>query len=193
MNGNPELLDEDLEAMASGLKAKVEDAMDRYQFSSALTEIWKLVARTNKYIDETAPWALGKDPEKKARLATVLYHLAESLRIISILIAPFMPETMPKIQAQIGAQGDAVTWDSAGQWGLLPSNATLQKGEILFPRIDVEKEIAALNELLPAKAAPKLAQPKEEIPQIKIDDFQKIELRVAKVKACEPVKRAKSF
>ena len=189
----PELLDEDLEALASGLKAKVEDAMDRYQFSSALTEIWKLVSRTNKYIDETAPWALGKDPKKKARLATVLYHLAESLRIISILIAPFMPETTPKIQAQIGAQGDAVTWDSAGQWGLLPSNATLQKGEILFPRIDVEKEIAALNELLPAKAAPKPAQPKEEIPQIMIDDFQKIELRVAKVKACEPVKRAKKL
>ena len=188
-------LDSDLIQMASGLKARVEEAMDRYQFSAALTEIWRLVARTNKYIDETAPWALGKDPEKQGRLAAVLYHLAESLRIISILLTPFMPETAAKIQAQIGAAGEAVSWESAGRWGVLPASAVLQKGEILFPRIDVEKEIAALNELLPAKAmqAPAPKEEKESAPQIKIEDFSKVELRVARVKACEPVKRAKKL
>ncbi len=187
-------VDDNLVEMASALKAKVEESMDKYQFSAALADIWRLVARTNKYIDETAPWALGKDESKKARLATVLYHLAESLRIISILIAPFLPETAPKIQAQIGVEGELATWDAAGSWGLLPAGAALQKGEILFPRIDVEKEIAALNELLPHKPAPAVPEKKEEpMAQITIGDFQKVELRVAKVAACEPVKRAKKL
>ena len=192
-------LDQDLVAMATSLRGRYEESMDGFQFSNALAEVWKLIARSNKYIDETMPWALGKAPDKAPRLAAVLYNLCECLRIVSILITPFMPETAPKIQAQIGAGADVCNWDSADQWGLLPADAVVSKGEALFPRIDVAKEIAELDEILIQKPAekkaeaPKREQPVEGVAMIGIDDFAKVELRVAEIVACEPVKRAKKL
>ena len=192
-------LDQELIFMATSLRERYEANMDGFQFSNALAEVWKLIARSNKYIDETMPWALGKDPEKAPRLAAVLYNLCECLRIVSILVTPFMPETAPKIQAQIGAGAAVCNWESAGQWGLLSDSAAISKGETLFPRIDVAKEIAELDEILIQKPAEKKAEtqeqkePAEGVAMIGIDDFAKVELRVAEIKTCEPVKRAKKL
>ncbi len=194
-------IDEELIAMASSLRDKYEENMDHYQFSLALSDIWKLISRCNKYIDETMPWALGKDPDKKARLSAVLYHLCECLRIVSILIGPFMPDTSKKIQESIDASGAITDWESASKWGLLPGDAKIKKGEMLFARIDVAKEIAELDELLlknDAKKetkAPKVSSDKkvQSIAEIGIKDFAKVELKVAKVVSCEPVKRAKKL
>ena len=190
-----EPVDDELIALASGLRDRCDKAIDGYQFSTALAEIWKVVARSNKYIDETAPWVLGKDEGKRARLAAVLYNLCESLRIVSVLLTPFMPETAPRIQKQLGLSGDSVTYETAGTWGVTPVDAVVEKGETLFPRIDVDKEIEALNALIPNPMEQKKAEkPKiEELAQIAIDDFAKVELRAAKVLACEPVKRAKKL
>ena len=198
-------LDNELIEMASTLRDRCDAAIDKYQFSNALAEIWKLIARSNKYIDETMPWALGKDESKKARLAAVMSNLCESLRIVSILLAPFMPQTTPRIQEQLGVSGDAVTYENAGKWGVLPEGTEIRKGETLFPRIDVNKEIEELNKLIPNPMDKKKEEAKAEAPkaeekaapagvaQIGIDDFGKVELRVAEVIACEPIKRAKKL
>lgn len=187
--------DDDLIALATATKAKVEAYADEMQFSSALTELWALISRTNKYIDETAPWVLAKDEANRARLAAVMYNLCEAIRIISILVSPFLPHTAPKIQAQLGAPADVLSWEQAGEWGLLPDGFSVQKGEIIFPRIDIAKELAELEaQQKAAREAKEQAQRKAEgIAQISIDDFAKVELRVAEVKDCEPVKRAKKL
>ena len=192
-------IDDEIISMALELRKKCDEAVDGYQFSVALTEIWKLVARANKYIDETAPWALGKDETKQSRLAAVLYNLCEVLRIASILIRPFLPDTAPKIQEQLGASADALTYEAAAKWGVLPSDAKITKGEALYPRIDVEKEIEELNRLIPNPAAKAEEKPAgdakkpEGVAQIGIDDFAKVDLRAAFVKACEPVKGSKKL
>lgn len=189
-------VDDELISMAQALRANCDKAVDGYQFSVALTEIWKVIARANKYIDETAPWALAKDESKKARLAAVLYNLCETLRIISILLAPFIPETAAKMQKQLGVSADELTYESAGKWGVLPADAVIEKGDALFPRIDVEKEIEELNKLIPnpaAKAEKASAQKPEGVAQIAIDDFAKVDLRAATVKACEPIKKSKKL
>mgnify|MGYP004519185679 CR=1 FL=1 len=190
-----EEIDKELIDMALSLKGKYEGHMEHFQFSSALGDIWKLISRCNKYIDETMPWVLGKDPDKKARLACVLYNLCESLRIISILLSPFMPETAPKIQTQIGCSGDCVSFEAAAKWGLITSENKIKKGETLFPRIDVEKEIEELNKLIEEsnKSVKKEKDSIEGIAQIGIEDFCKIELKVAKIEACEKVKKAKKL
>ncbi len=187
--------DDDLIALATATKAKVEAYADEMQFSSALTELWALISRTNKYIDETAPWVLAKDEANRARLAAVMYNLCEAIRIISILVSPFLPHTAPKIQAQLGAPADVLSWEQAGEWGLLPDGFSVQKGEIIFPRIDIAKELAELEaQQKAAREAKEQAQRKAEgVAQISIDDFAKVELRVAEVKDCEPVKRAKKL
>jgi methionyl-tRNA synthetase len=189
-------IDDELISMALDLRRKCDEAVDSYQFSVALTEIWKLIARANKYIDETAPWVLGKDETKQARLAAVLYNLCEVLRIVSILLKPFLPDTAPKIQQQIGAGADVLTYEAAAKWNLLPADTTIVKGDALFPRIDVAKEIEELNRLIPnpaEKAAEKPAEKPEGVAQIGIDDFAKVDLRAAVVKACEPVKGSKKL
>ena len=191
--------DDELETLASETKAKVEQGMDELQYSTALADLWKLVSRTNKYIDETMPWALAKDEGKRARLAGVMYHLCESLRIVSILLAPFLPDTAAAIQRQLGASGDLVDWESAGRFGLLPKDAAIQAGEILFPRIDLQKELDYLESLSPASSADKEAAPGKEAPaaegtaQIAFDDFAKVSLLVARVEECEPIKRSKKL
>lgn len=188
-------VDEDLKALALSIRGEVDRYFDNTQLNLALAEIFKLVDRSNKYIDETEPWILGKDESKKARLAAVLYNLLESIRIISTLLSPFMPTTMPKVWEQIGAAPETVTYENAAKFGVLPETVTVHKGEILFPRIDVEKEIEELNAIL-LQNTPKTEPAYEPAPlaeQISIEDVAKVELRVAKVVACEKVKKAKKL
>ena len=187
--GVTDTMDADLIALAKEVPAKVEELMDSYQFSTALAEIWKLISRTNKYIDETTPWALAKDETKKDRLETVMYNLCESIRIASELIAPVMTRTTPLIQKQIGAT--VTGWNSSKTWGVQKS-FTVEKGEVLFPRIDVEAELKAIEEEA-LKAKEKEIEKPEAKEEITIDDFMKTELRVAKVIACERIKKAKKL
>ena len=190
--------DDDLIATATALKSSVDDFMDKTQLNNALAEIFKVVSRANKYIDETAPWVIAKDETKKARLATVLYNLLETIRITSTLLSAFMPTTMPKALEQIGACEKCATYENADKFGVLPLDVTVKKGEALFPRIDVEKEIGELNSIIKnnEQVDEKTAKLKEEIEgvaQIGIDDFCKVDLRVAEIKACEPIKKAKKL
>lgn len=177
-------VDDELISIANNLPKVVESYMDKLQFSNALAEIWKLVGRANKYIDETMPWVLAKDENKKGRLKTVLYNLVESLRFVAILITPFMPNTPMKIYEQLGIGDDLRTWDSL-KFGLLKSGTKVKRGENIFPRIDVEKELKEAE-----KESPKKAEVKEEANYIKIDDFAKIDLRVAEVLEAEKVEGA---
>lgn len=190
--------DDDLIATATALKSSVDDFMDKTQLNNALAEIFKVVSRANKYIDETAPWVIAKDETKEARLATVLYNLLETIRITSTLLSAFMPTTMPKALEQIGACEKCATYENADKFGVLPLDVTVKKGEALFPRIDVEKEIEELNSIIKnnEQVDEKTAKLKEEIEgvaQIGIDDFCKVDLRVAEIKACEPIKKAKKL
>ena len=190
-----EPVDDELSSLAVSIRDAVDNYFDETQLKNALIEIFKLVDRANKYIDETTPWILGKDESKKARLASVLYHLLESIRIISSLLYPFMPSTMPKVWEQIGASAEHVTYENANQFGVLPVNVTVHKGEILFPRIDAEKEIEALNEII-KQNLPKDEQAYEPAPlaeEISIEDFAKVDLRVAKVISAEKVKKSKKL
>ena len=187
-------LDEDLIAQASGLRDRYQECMERFAFQDALAEVFKVIARANKYIDETAPWALAKDMEANGpRLASVMYNLLEATRICGVLLTPFMPESMDKLFAQIGACEGCRTWDSAAQWGSLSAAATVTKGENLFPRIDMDKALAELEAA--AEAAKKAALPPVELEpqlaeQVDFDTFCKSDFRVVKVKDCQPVKKS---
>ncbi|MDR0862280.1 MAG: methionine--tRNA ligase [Oscillospiraceae bacterium] len=137
--------DAELVSLASALPELYESHMERHAFQSALTEVFRLSSRANKYIDETAPWSLAKDETKRARLATVLYNLLEAIRVSAVLLSPVMPESAEKIFTQIGADGDARTWDSVLSFGALAPDVAVAKGDTLFPRINAEKELAALT------------------------------------------------
>ncbi|MGN0964035.1 MAG: methionine--tRNA ligase [Dysosmobacter sp.] len=191
---DPQDCDRELIAMASGLREKYEAAMESFAPHTALAEVFKVIQRANKYIDETAPWTLAKDMEANSkRLANVLYNLLEATRICGVLLTPFMPESMAKLFVQIGAPADIQTWDSAAVWGSLPETVTVTKGENLFPRVDAEK---ALEQLEAAEAAAKKAAlPAIELePQltekVDFDTFCKSDFRAVKVKACEAVKKS---
>lgn len=194
-------IDSELINFATNLRKEYETKMDNYRFSAALSDVWLLVSKCNKYIDETMPWKLGKDPNEKDRLACVMYNLCECLRIISILIEPFMPNTPEKIRIQIGARKEDCTWELADKWGVLPHNLKTKKGEPLFPRIDVKKEIEELNKMAEESmkaAASKAAEKTEEsaenvVKLIDIEDFAKVKLIVAKITECEPVKKSKKL
>ena len=196
-------IDNELLGMATALRDKTDKYIDETQLNNALAEIFKVISRANKYIDETTPWVLGKDESKKARLASVLYNLLETIRICTTLLSCFMPSTMPKVWEQIGADESLITYENAGKTGVLPLDVTVKKGAPLFPRIDVNKEIDELNALIEKqmKAAEKEAQnsaenakqKEDKAPQITFDDFSKVELRAAKVLACEPIKSAKKL
>ena len=145
----PEVLDEELIQLCKDLPAKVEQSIENFQFSFALAEIWKVIGRCNKYIDETAPWALAKNAENQARLATVLFNLAESIRIVSVLIQPFMPSTAPLIWENLGIADDSLCdWDSAFHFGLYKSSDGVKKMPALFPRIDTAKELQELEQIV---------------------------------------------
>ena len=190
--------DDDLIATATALKSNVDEYIEKTQINNALAEIFKVVSRANKYIDETAPWVIAKDENAKARLATVLYNLLDTIRIVGTLLSAFMPTTMPKALEQIGACEKCATYENADKFGVLPADVTVKKGEVLFPRIDVEKEIEELNSIIKNNSAEdektqKLREEYEGIAQIGIDDFCKVDLRVAEIKACEPIKKAKKL
>lgn len=175
--------DEDLIKTVTEAPQKVEDLMDKLQFSTALTEIWKVISRTNKYIDETMPWVVCKDDSKKERLAAILYNLAESLRIISVLLQPFMPETPEKICRQLGIfEVCDLSWENSKQWGLYPGGISVQKGEAIFPRIDIKKELEQLQDL-----AQENRDVIEDDDTITIDEFGKLDLRVAEILEVERV------
>ncbi|WP_088105951.1 methionine--tRNA ligase [Halalkalibacter urbisdiaboli] len=174
---------------------KVEKAMEEMEFSVALTAIWQLVSRTNKYIDETQPWMLAKDETKKEELGSVMYHLAESLRFVSVLIQPFMTETPKKIWYQLGLQEEQTTWESLQSFAQIPANTTVQKGEPIFPRLDAEEEVNYIVEQMggsrvKVEATETKSKDVPEVDEITIDDFSKVELRVAEILKAEPVEGA---
>ena len=194
-------VDKALIALAESTPDKARQHMDELQFSLALQDIWQLVGECNRYIDVNAPWVLVKTDEGKERLKTVMYVLCECIRIVAILIAPTMPRTPARIYEQLGiAEGELTGWESASRFGLLPAGTKVQKGEALFPRIDVKKELADIvptpkaeatkaEEKKPAKTAKKEEKKEEKLPEgiISIDDFAKVQLRVARILTAEKV------
>ena len=187
-------LDEELISLASGLRGRYEEQMEHYAFQNALAEVFKVIGRANKYIDENAPWVLAKDMEANGtRLATVMYNLLEVLRISAILLTPFMPDSAAEILRQIGACEACSTWESAAQYGSLPAGVTVVRGDNLFPRIDAAKALEELDKA--AEEAKKAALPDLEVePQltekVDFDTFCKSDFRAVKVKDCQPVKKS---
>lgn len=200
--GGTEEADERLKQMVLALPGEVEKQMDLLQFSQALVEIWRVIGECNRYIDVTQPWVLGKDENKKARLGTVLYMLAESLRFVAVLLYHFMPSTPEKVYPQIGAWDESIhTWQSLSSFGALKAGEAIERGEALFPRLDVKAEMEALAGAKPAEKEPEPAekQPPKQTEQqpetapkreIGIDDFDRLVLRVARVEACERVPKS---
>ena len=181
--------DAELVSMVSTLRERYEEQMEKYAFQNALAEIFKVISRANKYIDENAPWVLAKSEEQKSRLARVLYNLLETVRICAGLLAPFMPDTSAEIAKRLG--GASMDWDSLNQFGVLSHEAATVAGAPLFPRIDMDKELAALEELKkPAVQEDPLPEPKAEIA---FDDFEKVEMTVVKVLTCEKVKKSEKL
>ena len=185
-------LDDDLISIAKSVGSAYEAEMEKFALQNGLAEVFRLLYRANKYIDETAPWALAKDEANRERLARVLYNLIEAIRISAGFLSPYMPETSEKILSRIG--DPASDWDSLCTWGILPADVEMQVGDALFARIDAEKELAELEALEKASApAPAVPRPEDEEEKIGIEDFAKVELRCAKVLECESVPKAKKL
>jgi methionyl-tRNA synthetase len=185
-------IDNELITLALRTPVEVDKAIDNLKIPEALERIWELIGRANKYIDETTPWILARDEEKKARLGTVLYNLVESLRIVSVLVAPFLPTTSEKMNSQLNVE--LTTWESLASFDGTRAGTKVNKGEVIFPRIDVDVKLAELDALREAQLKenqkPTMQPLKEEIT---IEDFEKLDLRVVKVLACEPIKKAKKL
>ncbi|MDZ5130315.1 methionine--tRNA ligase [Clostridium perfringens] len=188
-----EAIDDELINLALSTPGKVEASIDALKIPEALESIWTLISRANKYIDETTPWILAKDEEKKERLGTVLYNLLETLRFVSVMISPFLTETSVKINDQLNTK--VTTWESLKEFNGTVAGDKVVKGDVIFPRIDVEEKLEELEALKPAPVKPAneelVKNPIKE--EITIDDFDKIDLRVVKVLECEPVKKAKKL
>ncbi len=183
-----ERVDEELVALIQNTKAAYARQMDAFQLHLALEEVFKLIQRANKYIDETAPWVLARNPVLKPRLATVMYNLLEALRVALVCLTPFMPASCEKAFEQIDADEAARSWDRTGDYGVLPADVQVHKGETLFPRIDMNKMLAELEEA--EKPAPKTPPV---LPDVTIDEFSKCDMRVCKVLACEAVKKSEKL
>ena len=183
----------DLKTMASTLRDRYETEMEHFQFQNALEQIFKTIQRANKYIDENAPWTLAKDPANRARLATVMYNLLETIRICAVLLTPFIPDSAEKIFDQIGACPCCRTWEKANVWGSLRPDVTVHKGEALFPRIDAEKALAELNAIQEAQrkaALPALELEPYSQENVDFDTFCRSDFRAVKIKNCEAVKKS---
>ncbi|MCR5528631.1 MAG: methionine--tRNA ligase [Saccharofermentans sp.] len=178
--------DEELLKMTDELPSFVSDNYESLHISDALDKIFRVIARANKYIDENEPWVLAKDDAKKPRLAAVLYNLLDTVRRCSILLSPVMPHIVPEIYEQIGACEGCTTWEKASERHALKADVTVKKGRVLFPRIDIEKEIAELDALAPKKDLPE--EPLK--PVTKFDNFAALDLRAVKVLSCEKVKKS---
>lgn len=192
--------DGNLKEMAEKLAPAVEKYVDETKLSLALTEIMTVVSRANKYIDETSPWILAKDPAKSARLASVLYNLLDTVRICAALLLPFMPTMMPKALEQIGASEADIEYEKLGRFGVLPANVTVHKGDVLFPRLDVDAETEYLNSVIAPDRAGKASS---DIPDtavkdddldgagvIGIEQFSQVKLRTGEIVACEKVAKS---
>lgn len=172
---------------------KFEEAMEKMEFSVALSAVWQIISRANKFIDETMPWKLAKDETKREELESVLIHLAETLRRVAILIQPFLTRAPKKIFEQLNIQDERLhSWESLNEFGQIPAGTKVKKGDPIFPRLDFDKEVAYIQDQMKANVPneEKRNVKEEQLPQISIDDFAKIDLRVAKVTHCEPVKKA---
>ncbi len=195
--GSETPFDDSLVELNNATVEKVEDAMENMEFSIALSAIWQLVSRTNKYIDETMPWALAKDEHEKDQLASVMVHLAESIRHIAIMLQPFLTRAPQEIFRQLGiAGGEATAWDRLYSFSAIPQGTVVQKGEPIFPRLEVDKEVEAIKSDMqntapkPSPEKKKEEEPEEQAAEITIDDFAKVDLRVAEVIGAEKVKKA---
>lgn len=186
-------LDDELIGMAKALREPVSAYIENAELSKALEEIFRVISRANKYIDETAPWILAKDEANKPRLASVLYNLLETIRLCSSLLCPFMPNTTPVIWKQIGASEEMTTYENAAVFGVLPADVTVCKGDIIFPRIDMEKEIEALNAMLAPKKSYKEDEDLDKANIINIEQFANVKLRTGEITACEKVPKAKKL
>ena len=183
----------ELKKTVCALRDRYEAEMEKLQLQNGLDEVFKVIDRANKYIDETAPWVLGKDETKRVRLATVLYNLLETVRVCTTLLTPVMPETCGKIFEKIGAAAEDRTWDKANVWGTLCAEAQVSKGVNLFPRVDTEKALEQLNAM--QEAQKKAALPAIELEpyveeEVDFDTFLKSDYRAVKIKNCEPVKKS---
>ena len=185
-------LDDELINLIKATPEKVAAQMDNYQPHLALEEIFRLIQRANKYIDETMPWALAKDESKKPRLASVMYNLLEALRVSLVMLTPFIPESCAKAFDQIGADESLRTWESALSFGALPATVQVHKGETLFPRIDAAKMLEELEQAKQAASGPKV-KINPVLPEVTIDEFAKCDMRVCKVLACEGVKKSEKL
>ncbi|KAB8126548.1 methionine--tRNA ligase [Gracilibacillus oryzae] len=183
-----EKYDEDLEQLGQETIKNVEEALDEMSFSVALTHIWKYVSRTNKYIDENEPWVLAKDENSKQRLGNVMAHLVDSLRRVAILLQPFLTQTPEKIFEQIGVTEEQdKTWESLSSFGVSKEGSSVVKKDPIFPRLDVEKEVQTIKDLM---KTPEPEKKEEETDEIPYDDFMKVDLRVAEVIHAEKIKKA---
>ena len=190
-----EAVDDDLAACAVETAKQFETFMDDMKINDAINDVWTLIRRSNKYIDETTPWVLAKDEAKAQRLQTVLYNLIEAQRIIAALVSPFIPVSAADMWHQLGL-GDfsKANLQDAQQWGLYPADTKVEKGQALFPRYDLDEEIAEAKTDKKEEAAPVCPAAQEPVkPEITIDDFGKIDLRVGKIVACEKVPKAKKL
>ncbi|MFD1989675.1 methionine--tRNA ligase [Paenibacillus nicotianae] len=197
-------VDGTLEDIAAQTIEKVETAFENLEFSVALTAISQLISRTNKYIDETQPWVLAKDEANQPQLDSVMYHLVETLRIVSVLLQPFLTRAPKKIWAQLGiTEGELTAWESIRTYGQIPAGTTVVKGDPIFPRLDSKEEVAYIVEAMggvltatsestptPTSSSAPVEVEESQAPEISIDDFAKVELRVAQVISAEPVKKA---
>ncbi|WP_047986275.1 methionine--tRNA ligase [Ornithinibacillus californiensis] len=186
-------VDESLESMTKETIKNVEDALENMQFSVALSSIWQLISRTNKYIDETTPWVLAKDEEKKARLGNVMAHLADSLRIVGVMLQPFLTKSPNEIFKQLGVQDEALKeWESIYELGQIKAGTKVEKGAPIFPRLEVEEEVAAIKAMMQGPAVEEKEETKEADKKAEIiyDDFMKLDMRVAEVIHAEKMKKA---
>ena len=178
--------------LAGSLHERYAAQMEQFAFQNALSEVFAVISRANKYIDETAPWILARDESNLPRLACVMYNLLETIRICGGLLQPFMPDTSAEILRRIGASENA-DWDSLCKFGLLPREAAVTVGAPLFPRIDAQKELAELEALHAAAQAPAADPLPEPLPPVSFDDFCKVEMTVVKVLTCEKVKKSEKL
>ncbi|MGP4063121.1 methionine--tRNA ligase [Halobacillus sp. H74] len=185
--------DQSLEQLAKETRLSVEDSLENMEFSVALADLWKFVSRTNKYIDETQPWVLAKDDNQKERLGNVMAHLAESLRQTAIMLQPFLTQTPERIFQQLGIKDDQnKAWDSLSEFGAIPTGTHVEKGQPIFPRLDAEEETQIIKDMMKKPAPQKeenIEQKKDQKEEVTIDDFMKLDFRVAEVLKVDKVKK----
>lgn len=180
-----------MEELAEETIRNVEESMETMEFSVALSTIWQFISRTNKYIDETQPWVLAKDQDKKERLGIVMAHLAESLRKTAVMLQPFLTKTPSKIFDQLGIDMEKYkSWDTLSQPGIIPEGTKVQKQDPIFPRLEADKEIQLIKEMMKKPEPKKEEEPKEATNEITFDEFLKLDLRVAEILHVEKMKNA---